>query len=507
MLRVSRKLVDPDAVKAWLSQSHSRPRIAAVALTLVLLSLPFVVRLDGKPHADWQQLLGRFHPLAVHLPIGLIVLVPLLEIGSKLRPALREAVDFVLALALVSCLGSLTLGYLLAYGSGASGPTVTAHLWGAIVLSIGAMLCLFVRPAWIAASAFSAENGQISLAKALYPSLLAGVVLTLAWTAHQGGSLTHGANYLTQYMSPGMQRWLDFDSHLASTKDAGSFYARHINPVLDTNCVSCHGESKSSGGLRLDSYEQLMKGGKDGAVIVAGHPETSLLIERITLPTSHKLFMPAEGRPPLQSEEIAWLKSWITQGASASATKLAGVAIREDSTESMDPPPQPVADYSALLPEISQLAQGQGAKLLPVSSNPSDGLILSTTDVSPTFNDAQLAQFQKFAPYIVEAELGRTAVTDAGFDTLGKFTHLRKLHLEGTAVAGGNIAKLASLADLRYVNLSGSRVTPAAAAALDSMKSVRHVYLFNTPAQPATTAAAQQDTAPDDAQDKTRKAE
>ncbi len=488
MLKSSLKMPVSGAVKIWLGESSSRQRIGAIALCLALLSLPFVVHLDGKPHADWQQLLGRLHPLAVHLPIGLIVLVPLLEIYGKARPALRDAAAFVLALAFAACLGSLTLGYLLAYGSGASGPIVTAHLWGGTALSISVLLCLFVRPSWLSASAAHPAN-------MLYPGLLASVVFTLAWTAHQGGSLTHGANYLTQYMSPAMQRWFDFDSQLASTKGSGSFYARHINPILDTNCVSCHGESKSNGGLRLDSYELLMHGGKDGAVIVAGHPETSLLLERITLPTSHKLFMPAEGRPPLQAEEIAWLKAWIAQGASASATALSGVVLHEDTLESLGPPPQPVADYSALMPQISQLALGQGAKLLPVSSLPSDGLILSTSNVSATFTDAQLAQFERFAPYIVEAELGRTAVTDASLATLGKFTHLRTLHLEGTAVTGTGLAHLAALPDLRSLNLNGTRVTAAAATSLDAMKNLRHVYLFNTPAQPASTAESQQDSA------------
>ena len=79
-----------------------------------------------------------------------------------------------------------------------------------------------------------------------------------------------------------------------------------------------------------------------------------------------------------------------------------------------------------------------------------------------SFGDAQLAQFQKFAPYIVEAELGRTAVTNASFDTLGKFTHLRALHLEGTAVTGDGLAKLAPLSQLTYLNLSGTKVTEAA---------------------------------------------
>ena len=106
---------------------------------------------------------------------------------------------------------------------------------------------------------------------------------------------------------------------------------------------------------------------------------------------------------------------------------MTGVSIREEPAEL---PLDPVGDYSALMPEIRQMASGQGAKLMPVSSKPSDGLILNTADVAARFGDAQLAQFQKFAPYIVEAELGRTAVTDASFDTLSKFTHLRALHLE-----------------------------------------------------------------------------
>ena len=94
---------------------------ASLGSSLLLLSLPWLVRLDGHPHADWQQFLGRFHPLVVHVPIGLLVLVPLLEAGGARRPALREAAGFVLALAVVSCLVALSLGFLLAYGSGNAG--------------------------------------------------------------------------------------------------------------------------------------------------------------------------------------------------------------------------------------------------------------------------------------------------------------------------------------------------------------------------------------------------
>ncbi len=452
--------------------------LTSFVFSVFLLMLPLAVRFDGRPHADWEQFLGRFHPLVVHIPIGLIVLVPVLEIAGTIRPALREAAGFVLGLGFVSCLGALILGYLLAYGSGDAGASLTRHMWGGITLTISVLICLLARPWWLSATV-----------SRVYPVLLALVLGVLAYTAHQGGSLTHGSNYLTAYMPAPLRRWLTLGIVQADAPTPNSFYAKQINPILDRNCTSCHGEAKTKGGLRLDSYDLLMRGGKDGRVIVSGKPEQSLLLERVTLPPNHKQFMPAEGNPPLKPEDISLLRAWILDGASPTATNVAGISIHEEPPEL---PLQPVGDYSNLMPEILEMAKGQGAKLTQVSNQPSDGLILNTVDIASSFGDAQLAQFQKFAPYIVEAELGRTAVTNASFDTLAKFTHLRALHLEGTAVTGEGLQKLTSLSQMSYLNLSGSKVTATSVVPLASMKNLRHVYLFNTPAQPATTAEAMQ---------------
>jgi mono/diheme cytochrome c family protein len=444
--------------------------IAAMVMSIGLLFLPWIVRLNGKPHADWQQFLGRFHPLAVHLPIGLILLLPLLEIGERVRPALREAAGFVLGLAFVACLAALTLGYLLAYGSGAAGETVTLHMWGGIALTIGVFICMLSRTLSL--------SGIVPWA---YPFAQACLLLILIWTAHEGGTLTHGKNYLTEYMPVPLKRWSALETKDAAAPAGDSFYTRHLHPIFNSNCVVCHGAEKVQGGLRLDSYALLMKGGEGGIVVVPGKPESSLLITRVTLPVTDKHFMPAEGHPPLRSEEIAWLREWIQQGASPSTPTLAGISIPAEAKEL---PPQPVGDYSALMAEISKLNESQGAKLISVSSKPSDGLILNTVDAASSFGDAQLAQFERFAPFVVEAELGRTAVTDASFDSLSKFSHLRALHLEGTAITGAGLAKLAPLSQLIYLNLSGTKVTSAVLAPLASMKNLRHIYLFNTPAEP-----------------------
>jgi hypothetical protein len=167
---------------------------------------------------------------------------------------------------------------------------------------------------------------------------------------------------------------------------------------------------------------------------------------------------------------------------------LAGITI----DERKDVPLLPVGDYSALMPEIVAMDSGAGAKLVQVSNKASDGLILRTVDVGENFGDAQLAQFAKFAPYIVEVELARTGVTDASFDTLSKFTQLRVLHLEDTAVTGSSLTKLIPLSQLTYLNLSGTKVTKAALAPLEAIKGLHSIYLYDTPAQNAPIA----DTAP-----------
>ena len=67
-----------------------------------LVMLPFAIRLNGRPHADWLQFLGRFHPALVHLPIGMLVLLPFLELAGATRLGLREAAGFALQVALAT---------------------------------------------------------------------------------------------------------------------------------------------------------------------------------------------------------------------------------------------------------------------------------------------------------------------------------------------------------------------------------------------------------------------
>ena len=92
-------------------------------------------------------------------------------------------------------------------------------------------------------------------------------------------------------------------------------YAGIIKPILANTCVSCHGEVKQKKKLRLDSLAAIMKGGKDGAVVVPGNVDKSDFIDRITLDLNDQDHMPPVGKPQLTDQQIKILTWWVQSGA------------------------------------------------------------------------------------------------------------------------------------------------------------------------------------------------
>jgi len=104
-----------------------------------------------------------------------------------------------------------------------------------------------------------------------------------------------------------------FTNHPSRAEDKVDF-AKQIQPILQQNCVKCHGPEKQKAKMRLDSKEAAMKGGKDGVILVAGNAEKSEIYRRITLPKGNDDIMPNEG-DPLTKEQTDLIRDWINQGA------------------------------------------------------------------------------------------------------------------------------------------------------------------------------------------------
>jgi Protein of unknown function (DUF1553)/Protein of unknown function (DUF1549)/Planctomycete cytochrome C len=101
------------------------------------------------------------------------------------------------------------------------------------------------------------------------------------------------------------------DEPKAPTAEASAFFEAKVRPVLADSCFKCHGPTKQSGGLRLDSRASILEGGDAGPAVVVGEPDKSPLV----LAARHEgeLKMPPKGK--LSEPAVESLSNWVKMGA------------------------------------------------------------------------------------------------------------------------------------------------------------------------------------------------
>jgi uncharacterized membrane protein len=251
--------------------------------------------------------LGRFHVLALHIPIGIIVAIFVLEWLSRKEKYehLQAAAGFLWMTAAASAILTVILGYMHFAEGGFTGPSALQHR------NTGTALALIITVvAALRVSRFSGNYKPVFFPAAILMVFLASIA------GHYGGNLTHGSTYLVEY-APQPIRSL---AGLAPRREPVENYADAdpyldlVGPMLQARCTSCHNEDKREGDLDLSSYESLMEGGENGSVVVSGRPDFSEIFNRITLPSSDDSFMPAEGKTPLTEAEVEIIEWWIAAG-------------------------------------------------------------------------------------------------------------------------------------------------------------------------------------------------
>ncbi len=155
------------------------------------------------------------------------------------------------------------------------------------------------------------ESGEALVAQEIDDSLL--------WLLVDGGDMPpEDEPALTDAERKTIQEWLETgaQSETPETETEQPITQHDVIPILLLRCVACHGAQLQQANVDLRSTEGIKRGGTNGAILVPGDPDASLMVQRIeseACPPQKQLLKFFVRRPP--DSEVQVLRDWITAGA------------------------------------------------------------------------------------------------------------------------------------------------------------------------------------------------
>ncbi len=418
--------------------------------------------------------MGSFHPLFVHLPIGVLLLAALFQFLSQKEKyqSLASAVGISLFIGMISAIASCISGYLLSGSGDYDEDLIFNHQWSGIALAIISILVWYLNR----------KGKNITW-------ITGFMVLLIVLTGHFGGSITHGSDYLTRaFSSEGSGQAEEKRKPIPNVQQALA-YQDVIKPILTSKCYKCHGPNKQKGKLRLDMPDFILKGGKGGKAIIAGNTDESELIKRILLSKESDDHMPPIEQSQLTKTELDLIHWWVSSGADfnkkvadlAQTEKIKPVLLSLQSEEKTE---------VALISDIPEKAVGQadakvvqellsrGVAVMPVALNRNYLSVNFVALDSITAKDLQL--LESLSKQVIWLKIGDSNLDDNKLKSIVKLSSLTRLSLERTAISDAGIASLNSLSKLTYLNLVGTKITAKGLNQLKSLKELRQIFLFQT---------------------------
>ena len=270
-------------------------------LSVVLVGL-LLIPLDGTVNNTFVFFIGRFHPIILHLPIGGLAALFVMEIINSYRPQLNldSACSILLWFSVITVIPSAILGFVLASSGNYDDELLNLHKWLGWLTALVCVWLLYFN----------------SKSKKTYRVFLYANVIFLLFAGHFGGQLTHGKDYLTKYMPISMKKVLNIDDErnylvvdrkIDSLSTGATYYTDQIKPIIENYCYKCHGQEKQKGDMRFDNIDWDMVNGFDAE-------KWNMMLNEINLGE-----MPPSDELQLSEDDRRILVDWITENLDKAA--------------------------------------------------------------------------------------------------------------------------------------------------------------------------------------------
>jgi uncharacterized membrane protein len=425
------------------------------------------------------EFIGRFHPVLVHLPIGVLLIAALFQWLSRKEKyqSLSSAVSIALFWGMISAILACISGYLLSNSGDYDGDLISNHQWFGIAV---ANISIF-------AYGLNRRNKDNIWVTGL-------MVLLIIITGHLGGSITHGSDYLFKAFSSGDSNTVEAKRVPIPDINEAVAYNDVIRPILTAKCYKCHGPDKQKGKLRLDMPDLILKGGKGGLVLVGGKVDDSELIKRILLAKDNDDHMPPLEQPQLTKSELELLHWWVSSGADfkkkvnalVKTDKIKPILFAlqsEEVTEELKISDVPAASVEIADQGSVKKIQERGIALTAIAQNSN---YLSANFVAvEALNEKDLQLLDPISKQLIWLKLADSNLNDKMLAGISDLSSLTRLSLERTAITDQGIGQLKNLGNLQYLNLIGTKVSAKGLEQLKGLKELRQIFLFQTLIQPS----------------------
>lgn len=421
------------------------------------------------------ELIGRFHPVLVHLPIGIFTIVLFMDAIARAEKFtfLLPSVRFMLLAGILTAGLSLVTGYSLSLEGSNNQDLVNRHQWTGIATTA-------------AFAVFYGWRTKILQYRFLHFFTLTSLLLMLVWTGHQGGSLTHGEGFLSAGLKDPAQKPI---ATLTITDiNQAVVYKDIVQHTLNQKCVACHGAEKQKGKLRLDAQQWIEAGGKNGELINPNDLVQSELIKRIMLDDIDEHHMPPKGKAQLTDDEKAIFQWWVSSGASYAKTVVALApdekitkALNNFKAENQSAPKLTLVarpDVDPIEKNTKIALEKMGWVISPVAED-DNHLRITAFNLEVPFQQA-FAALLKIEKNIVELKLSFSKASDTDIEKIGNLKNLEKLWLDYTAVSDATMGKLLSIQNLEYLNIVSTNTSADGIKQLLQLPKLKTLYLQGT---------------------------
>jgi len=431
---------------------------------------------------DWELFIGRFHPLFVHLPIGIFFLGYIFEVFFQLgfRSIInsRKIIIVIYFLGLIAGLVAAVTGWLLSFSDDYGIEPLNQHkLLGIATLVMILLVIIYQIKA-------PASKGKVKLALSTVAILLTGL------TGHFGGNLTHGSSYLVEY-GPGFLKGNTNSTFIKMSEinpDSLHIYSNFVQPLLDNKCNSCHNSTNNKGGLVLEQYSDLFKDAEHDKPISAGNPDQSELLKRVSLPLNHEKIMPPKGAG-FSYTEIQILRYWIENGADSLAVFNSESMSKElialmNRDYGLDFSPKPY--YEKV--KVDSLDEGLITQLrdsgFRVNYLSEINFLLDVEYKGDTISKEQIQTLNKISDRITFLKLSNCNLSNDLIKEIANTKNLTRIDLSKNKLSNNVVPFLVKLEHLESANLNETDIDNESLRNLLGKSSILRVYVKDTKITP-----------------------